>query len=99
MSVVGDFFGDVGLDDVMKVYSEIEVAKAKTATAKYEAQAREQVETLDPPEYDSGSDAIGGGNAVVPGAKPQSYFDRIPKELLAGSALLLGGALFIKAVT
>lgn len=93
---------NASLDKILGTYTTISQARAERDIAKYQAAASMQQAALNPPVGYTATGAYAIGNATVPGAAPaqyqQSYFDRIPKELLYGSVGLLGFALLLKAV-
>lgn len=93
-------FLDISASDLIAQYTELQKIKAGAETAKVEQSTDVQEQALHSSDYTSGSEAISGGNAQVPGAAsaPASYWERIPKPLLYGSAGFLGLALLLKAV-
>ncbi len=91
------FTKDFSLDGLVKAYSSIEIAKANAASARYENQAEDQEQTLGTPEYTSGTEAISGGNAVVPTGQAQRVAG-IPNGALYGGGLILGTLLVAKLV-
>ena len=92
-------FLDISASDLIRGYLEVEKLDAQTKIEKIKAQSATQQRTLHAPEVDSMQDAVNTGYAANRnGLTLQQYWDRIPKPLLYGSLLLLGGAVFVKAV-
>lgn len=86
---MGDFWDDFTIKDALSVYSGIEKQKAAVEIAEIENSGNQQRQTLHAPTSVNADEAIGSGNAVVPGAKEPSYWERIPKPLLYGSIVVL----------
>lgn len=94
-------FFDVSLSDLIDGYVELEKAKNTVESGQIAEAPKTQDKALHEPDYVSGSEAIEGGNAAVPGAATTAqadYWSRIPKPLLYGSLGLLGLGLVLKAV-
>ncbi|WP_406827719.1 hypothetical protein [Microbulbifer sp. ARAS458-1] len=93
-------FLDLTASDLIGQYTELQKIKAGLGTQKVQQSTAAQDQALHSSDYTSGSEAISGGNAQVPGAAaaPASYWDRVPKPLLYGSVGLLGLGLVLKAI-
>jgi len=87
------------LDKAINAYGTVSVARINRDSSKFEHAGAQQANALHRSESVTPLESYRTGNAADP-AKPttQTYFDRIPKPLLYGSAGVLGLILVLKAV-
>lgn len=98
----GDLLEDFDVNALIDGYTQIEVAKANASSTKYQNQTEVQKQTLDPPEYDSDSEAVAAGNAPNPATTNAMTTSSIPPAVKYAAGGVLGTmalVLMVKAVS